>query len=621
MARPCGCSGGGCTARGINGIEVTGTCGVNDPLTIGLSENLGAGCEPVMDCVGNSIGAGLSYSDAGNRISTYVSGDEGNMLGYGSDGGLLSTGSPDPGLGGVTVASLPAQNVLGGTYGAGYTQYPEGTRKSYEAAMAFPQITVIHVPIHRGNDGTLWALDNRNANTYAAVSNTLDTWGQKDGQDALVRPSGTTPDWHDGYFGYYAPTQNGFTELQEVLRITMRRKVLYLEVKDLGGSSSTELPEQTLRLLGDLIVKWGLQKQVIIGAEMPSSNADLDGIVAGLGYCKSLGIEIAGHLTSPTMAAAVPPQNLVALGATWAFLSFTIPPATIGTYRDAGLSVMMLAGDRQSHWALQNAWGVRGLLSTDPVYTGAPTYGYQYRPVNLPTSAAHPWSRVNSGADFGRTGYNGSIVGAHARFRGAIIAGVPNILQFGPEALPSGSSNYLIPVGRWNPIYDPNTPEPPVGNPGSPTNYDIECGVSVTSAQSVASGMAIGLFFGMPSDSRIYDRGASTNDTRGYSVEVLPDGRFRFRRYDGVAGNIAYTMEWSSGWSSISAERRIHVAVRPGQVTISRAEAIGGSGSRVFNAATGGGDAWRGPYLYLSFFRTSGHAGYCRFHNLKVTNY
>lgn len=621
MARPCGCAGGGCTARGINGINVVGTCGVNDPLTIGLDDDLGAGCEPVMDCVGGHLGAGLNYSDPGNQISTYVSGDEGNTLGYGSDGGLLATGSTDPGLGGVSVGSLPAANVLGGLYGAGYARYPEGTAKAYEAAMGLPQVAMVHAPVRRAEDGTLWALDNRNVATYAAASGTVDQWGQEDGQYVTTAPSGNPTAWGGGYFGFYAPTEPGLLEVQDVFRITQRRKVLYLENKDLGGSGSTLLPETTLRQLADLIIKWGLQKSVIVGSDLPTSNADTTGIKAGLSYCRSLGIEIAASISSTTVAAANLAADLVAAGYTWAMVNWSVPATTITSYRDAGLNVMMTPGDRQWQWASQNSLGLRGMLCTDPVYASAATYGYNYRPVNPSASAPHPWSRVSGGPDFGRVGYNASIAGSHSQYRGVVVSGEGGMLQFPPAALPQGNSNYLIPAGRWNPIYDPNLPAPPPGNPGAPTNYDIECGVSITSPLGASSGMAIGLFFGMPLDVRNFDLSSANADTKGYCIVLTVDGQLNFRRYDGIPGSGQYSLFWASTWTTVTTERRIHVAVRPGQITISRAEAIGGTGSKVFNAATGGGDVWRGPYFYLAFFRTSGHIGNMRYHNLKVTNY
>lgn len=59
------------------------------------SAGLAVTCEDVQDCVGEAVaaGQGLEYDDAGNALSASVSGDAGNAVTYGSDGGLYAAGA------------------------------------------------------------------------------------------------------------------------------------------------------------------------------------------------------------------------------------------------------------------------------------------------------------------------------------------------------------------------------------------------------------------------------------------------------------------------------------------------------------------------------------------------
>lgn len=636
MARPCGCAGGGCNARGINGIEVTGTCGINDPLTIGLADDLGAGCEPVMDCVGSHLNAGLVYSDDLDTISVRISGDAGNQATFGSDGGVFASGMPDPGIGGVTVASLPAENVLGGSYGAGYAQWPEGTLEAYEQAMLIESLHMVHVPARRSEEQMIYALDDRQLITYSPVSasQTTDVVDQREGHYNWVLPSGPAGGANGdefnplaGYFGFAYPQVRSYPTLADVFRTTQRRKVLYIQNKDLGTPDDTVSPLFSIALSGLLAQSWGLQKSVIIGSELPPGASQLQSIKDGLTYCKNLNIEIAAHILNDDHATANPAADLTALGCTWVFCAYAVNSTHINEYKTAGLQVMMFNADRQTHWAIQRSLGVRGALSSDPVYTAAATYGYRYRRVNPPTTIPHPWSSVAS-ADYGRIGYSGSIAGAHAKFRGYVGYGQGGMLQFPPAAAPPTNpvSSYLIPPGRWCPIYDPDNPNPPIDNPGAPTNYDIDIGVSATVIEGSSTGMAMGVFFGNPEDHRLFDLNAARTTTKGYSFVLATDGNFVFRRYDGNEGTIDYNgPPWASGWGNLAAntEYRIGVQVRPGTVRVGPLTANGGitgPNSRLFDATVGGGDLWRGGYMWLMYNHDTTYTGNIRFHNLYVRN-
>jgi hypothetical protein len=54
-------------------------------------DGLALTCESVQDCIGEAVAAGngLEYDDAGNALSADISGDVGNILAFGGDGGLF----------------------------------------------------------------------------------------------------------------------------------------------------------------------------------------------------------------------------------------------------------------------------------------------------------------------------------------------------------------------------------------------------------------------------------------------------------------------------------------------------------------------------------------------------
>jgi hypothetical protein len=276
---------------------------------------------------------------------------------------------------------------------------------------------------------------------------------------------------------------------------------------------------------------------------------------------------------------------------------------------------------------------VRGAFSSDPVYTAANTYGFKYRRVNPPSTWPHSWT--SPAPDYGRCGYSGSLAGSHAKFRGWVdrvsdaLGSPTGRLKAGPDMVPPTNSGFHIPMGEFCPVYDPALADPPpAGAYGSPTNYDLEFGVSTTLVQG-GGALSMGVFFGAPKDVRMFDLTASTLDTKGYTFYLASDGNFVFRRYDGVVGSFQYQLVWASGWGAMTANRqyRLTVQVRPGTIRVGPSTengGIAGANSRLFTSTSpsgASGDMWRGPYFYATFYRTSPYTGYIHYHTLKVVNY
>jgi hypothetical protein len=198
---------------------------------------------------------------------------------------------------------------------------------------------------------------------------------------------------------------------------------------------------------------------------------------------------------------------------------------------------------------------------------------------------------------------------------------------------PPANSGFHMPMGVFCPVYDSTLADPPpAGNYGSPTNYDLEVTVGVAGSAWLSGGQqGLGLFFGVPRDVRLFDLTAATVDTIGYSFLLASNGSFVFRRYAGSVGSWAYELGWPSGWTAgqmlSGAEFRIAVQVRPGSIRcgpLTDNGGINGANARQFTASTpagAGGDLYRGPYFYLSFWESAAFAAYRHFKLLKVVNY
>lgn len=659
MARPCGCAGEcGCTIIGVNGITTSGGGTTRDPIVVGLNNPLGGnGCEAVMDCVGGSLGSGLAYNDALNQITTRLSGDSSNTIIYGSDGGLYSAGSSGGGSGdgSVTVASLPATNLVGGYFGAGYAHFPEGTLAAYETAMDIDDIQFIHVPVRRIGDGYPVAVAHRDMVYYNAEYDfgvTLD-FDLHMYKEVVVQPSGPlqadgTYDPLGGYFGSgkadTGVTGPGGLLLSDVFRVTARRKVLFLEIMDAGVSvNDTPLPATTFAVTLNTVQQWGLTKSVIAGARISGvSTDDKASIIAGMRSFKDAGASTGLVILTSAEATAFPPATLANLygdgtGPTWVFLHYLVAeaaPTTATAYRDAGFNVIILCAYRQCHYELQRTLGVRGIDCGDPVYAAGFKSGFRYKR-EIPD-----WGWQSP--DWGRHAYQTQYA-LPTWERGYIANGEGGVLTIRQDLVnPATTATwqrtaYFVLMGEQCPITDPARNPASPGDYGHPTNYDIEVGFSWSRLISDRSRF-MSVFFGAPADQPMSEWVHANQYTRGYQFGLAQNGTFIMQRYDGVpyTGPLDPTgppwphqfgTTWASTWGTITpnTEYRVLIQVRPGTITVGRS----GPSNTVLNGMTftnsdagGRGDLWRGPYFYLgrAFWQESDGA-ICRFVNLETRVY
>jgi hypothetical protein len=241
MARPCGCGSGGGTYIGVDGIVVSGTGTPQDPGRIGLANPItGIGCDAIMSCVSSRLGTGLRYDSVIGRMQVALSADGGNNLIFGTDNGLYTTGGGGGGGDtGATVDGLVALTtpVIGGSYGAGYSQFPEGQLRPYEIALDM-DLRMIHVPVRRSRELFVVAQHYRDLGNYNPVyagvaTNSIEL---QVAQRIMYLPGGSPSGnaWDPtyaskaGYFGYNTRHGVGMPLIADVLAAVQRRTVLYL---------------------------------------------------------------------------------------------------------------------------------------------------------------------------------------------------------------------------------------------------------------------------------------------------------------------------------------------------------------------------------------------------------
>lgn len=627
MARPCGCTGEcGCTYIGINGITVTGTGTTRDPGRIGLSSVLsGDACASIVSCVADNLGPGLSYSPISKQISAHISSDSSNNIVFGSDGGLYNTGGGGGGTGGPTVDGLVAQStpIIGGTYGVGQGMEPEGTIDPFSQGMNLPLLQMIHVPVRRTTEYALMVQSQRSMGYYNSghAGETTDVMDM-----AMLRFFAYWPNGDPslsavvggGYYGYGFPASPGPVLLSDVFAVTMNRTVLYLEVKDIGlGASDTASPEFTISQLIKQILKYGLTKSVIVGIEFPATatTADQTSIENGLALLHTNGIAAAASITTIEMAGRITPAYMAAHNLTWAMINYGLGDAnapTVKTYKDAGIHVMLTNCARQWHYNLITdtgrfgAGGLKGILAIDPLYSAGVLTNYSY------LKQVATWGYGTP--DYGRWGPNSNTLdGLRDVYRGFVLPGQAGKLCLDGTTLTPLDTNPDFRLSGYLLLMGEQCPVPKDATTNAYDSYDIEVGF-IWDALVTDRIRWCSVFFGVPEDRALYEFRQTSQYTKGYQFQLSQNGSFTVERYDGIPYSTdpawQYTLTWDSGWGTIvpGVEYRVKIRVRPDRIILGRADQLeGATNTRTFNAGTGGGTTWRGPYFYLGrhFFSTA----------------
>lgn len=649
MGKPCGCGNAGIVVRCGVGLRCSGVGSSSDPLTVEWQIPLAAAaCEAVMDCVGANLTGGLVYNSTTRKIGVGLSSDSGNSIIFGSDGGLFSAGGGGGGeTGFATVDGLKARTtpIVGGSYGAGISQWPEGSIQSYEVAMNL-RLPLIHVPVRRSAEFVLWAIHHRqmtayNYITYQTAFDRSDTLSQAAGDKIRFIPGGDPPPTgspQDEYWGYLWPPHTGVPRLADVLNIVNRRAVVYLEVKDVGASvGDTPDPQSTFGVLAELLTAQGYTKSAIVGVELRegTSTSDLAQLAGGVKICRDAGIAVALHLSSAAQVNTYTVPIMQQHGFTWAFVAYHLVDAALADsnaqiaaniarikeYKAAGIQVLLHSAHRQWHFNLATdtaVWGdgaLKGVISFDPVYCGGKTNGYSYRKVQASWHWRQPYYGLHSPWSANPVGVNrprpkNDFEGQREKVRG--FCGDSGWLRLEVDVIPPNyppdssliNTGYMLLIGEQCPV-------PLNAATNKHDSYDID--LAFLWDRITDRGRWMSVFFAVPEDRSLTEWTDCTKFTKGYQVQLNMAGDLVFQRYDGIpysgSGSPTQFEEvWSYG-SSIAAGTAygIKVRVRTDRIIVGpSSQQEGGPNTRVFRADKGG-TIHRGPYAYIGrhFFSTS----------------
>lgn len=394
MAGKCGCGDHcDCLVEGGLGTDVPGTGDEDNPYIVNID--------------GSEVsGPGIGWQDAKFTVRIVP----GRGLEFDPAGSLFVTdGSTPPDAGRATVAALEdrAQDVIGGSIGAGFLIKPADQLATFQYGLQ-QGIDFMHVPVRFLGDGSPVV---RISETMARSSDSptrhvqdLDPhqWRVTNSQPAydihhrfgetlwLNQPPPDAP--RTGWFGYLEPGQLGLTFLSDVFREVGGKIVLVLDLRfparDSGGGFAHDTPswrtDLFLTQVKKMILHFGLTNSVIV----TSTETDVPSAVTPptrrvLEFFSDSGIRVGPYLESATAAAAHPPDVTWPAAWTWVFLSRSIPRETLQLYIDKPLHSILFIVTRQylrgSLVNLPDGVGAKGVISADPEYYAGELFNHRYR--------------------------------------------------------------------------------------------------------------------------------------------------------------------------------------------------------------------------------------------------
>lgn len=554
MARCGGGSGCQCVTQGGQGITVTGN---------------GSAAEPF-------------------RVRVRPSGDLGNCLRFGSDGGAYAPCSGDEGqdLCGVSVANLPEERLVFGRGGAGRLLAPDHTLKSFQRAVDLG-VDGSHAHVRELGDGTPVCFPSGDMGNQTGIAGLTKDQLTAGGYANLPIRAGWNPDnastnlgGRHGFFGFGERDTVGGVTLAQVLELVGRRAVLLLQMI---GPYSEDFPQRVL----DMIFRYCAHGSVIVAA---SSLDDLDLFTnAGVHACLFVG--------TPAEADENPPATVAARGVEWVATRLRTGPTNdqIIGYSAAGMSVVGYMANRHHDWELLDAIGARGVISDDALYmTMDPS---RYRSKNMQESLTHsqvqpgmlgywtdPRQELGSGP-----GQPGEVYWPHQGRGFYYPPDWPGIAQafYMPGRMASSQPETSgVPYRTPSGVFDVNmgfmAPVP------WPDNYVMECDISYR--DTPASNRSTGFILGVPDDRAFDDRQAAGG---GYWVVGLSwSGQVFAERWD---NNVLVSENRTPG-PALTEDTfyRCRVTVTPTSVTMAKLNASGA----VQVQATVNDPILRGPYLF-----------------------
>lgn len=548
MGKPCGCAGScGCDIRGRNGVRVSGSGIAPDTMWIELDATSPDACDTVMTCVGGNLGNGLTYNPGTQQLSVKLSAGT-NQATFGPDGGLLVTGAGGGGsAGGQTVANLPTavNSVIGSTWGAGSSLWPEGIHAAITAArdLAGTQVRMVHVPVRSTSDEFPiclaepfmgWYMQDGNAFTPRDLEH-------REHSNVLIKPGGDPPAAEGGYWGFYEDTSKGSPTLGDIMDALARRVVIVAEVRD------TISPGNTADRIKVVVPQYEAQSSVIVAAEPvpatgPVGPTILEAVSASI---SGSGMPVGAVLRTKQQVLDYPAATLNTLGVTWVFLHQDLvdpfhPNYAAGAaeaYVAAGLNVMLTWVNRQYQVQRATALGLRGCLCTDPIYAYGPTSAWRYRR----DTPSWGFTSPNVGQ---HSSWSDTVVGQQAHYRGFVLSGQAGQCTLradlhNPEQIEPYQSGYWLLPGEILPLRNADT-------------YAVQCWWRWNDGLPGDRDRWVALWLDSPTDRSLRDFSAASAQTIGYQFFLTPNNEFTLVEYDGTPGAPPSSRvfgPWATGYS------------------------------------------------------------------------
>ena len=352
------------------GIEVTGTGNVDDPYVISTDGTID--CDLTMECVCSKIDGNTGIRcNANHGIELFISGDRGNGMKFGQDGGLYAScpnclDNPNNCVRSVDDldAKINARQFLWGTYQGGRLDVPWGTMRSIDNALAVQSdIDVQWVSSLKGAGAAIfpyptfcssqWSAHYEYASANSGYCNSIRYYKLHPAQ--WMNFTKDIQHYYDS--GFDNREADGGRLLSQVYGVTHGKLInaLFLSATETYGSVIS-----TIRY-------WCAQRRTILFHWNPQrlSQAVGSGIPAGI-MCfpgtASPEAPWSGNWT-PTLA-----QEAKAAGADWAAVSMRLTDEQLRTFAAAGLKTLGFDTFRRvdAHRAVDLRFV--GLLSDDMIY-------------------------------------------------------------------------------------------------------------------------------------------------------------------------------------------------------------------------------------------------------------
>ncbi|MEU0770631.1 hypothetical protein [Streptomyces albogriseolus] len=614
MAGRCGCGGTcACELQVAAPLKLVGTgTPITNPWKLSLDVGGKTGCAAITACVANSLGPGLVYDAATQKIMVRLSRDSGQAARFGTDQGILVTdgGGATPETCMRSIASLPAApNVVGagalaaliGPYSSphqvDYCLAHELDMIHFNAATTADDVGVVtDYADHKISAArtSLYVTQDVRQLSAATVKTVLNYAGDENDPRSFSWGEGITTaqrtDRRGGWYGWLAPRYYQ-PLVSEFLRKIDGKSVALIDC--VPDPLTGVYPEEDMMRgpIYDVLAQCAQPWAMIGVSELPNATT-----VLNYGLTPILIPQHPGTANTTTLPYAV--ADLQQLGVQWLALSDQYADSVFAAYVGAGLQVLMRGNSRHSQHTRISALGVRGALQYDPVYYRGPGTKPELNAKRGYRSESDAWEhrRMSVGQLTHRTDIRNIVSsGGYSRGRtetqeqGLILpAGFGELPIDGPR---QGISRPAVLCGWECPILNP-------------TSYTITWEMKWNTLASESPATAkMGLLFGAatdedpfswPADATLNPTGMPNGQRTMYRAYQRQSGQIEIAKWASPTAEVEYLATATGPAIAAGFYNTYTLTVTPTQITFTRTRTDGAK-----HTATVADAQYRGPYFFL----------------------